>query len=247
MRGREVLDAIDDRLPHGSRVLPYRGFELVHSRRDSLVERLRAQGAYEPAVVEAIVEELRLAPAQTLVDVGANIGLLSLAVLARDPQSHVFAFEPAPRQHARLAETIRRNRLETRLTLHRLAVSDRAGTTAFAVHRSRRSPGDGFLDTGRAGRARRIVVETVTLDGWWEAAGRPPVGVVKLDVEGSELLALRGAKRLLTELGPVVVLEAHPVNLRAYGWSVAEVRAELEGLSYAVEQLEETELIARPA
>ena len=189
MRLRALVDALDRRLPHGRRVLSYRGFALVYSRGNTLVERIRAQGDYEPELTAQIVAELRRSEHRTFVDVGANIGIVSLAVLSGVPDARVFAFEPGPHQHELLAETIRRNGLGASITAHRLALADRAGTSSFAVHASWHAAGDGLMDTGRSGRARRVTVETDTLDRWWERAGRPPVDVVKL------LLAHAGQRR----------------------------------------------------
>jgi FkbM family methyltransferase len=246
MRLRSLARWMDPYLPHRRRVVEYAGFALVHGRGDSLVERIEKVGEYEPETIRAVVRTLTDSESRILVDVGANIGLVSLAALARVPGATVYAFEPGPRQHRLLAKTIRRNGLEGRLELSPLALSDTAGTARFAVHSSRHAAGDGFVDTGRGGKSRSMRVRTETLDRWWEARSRPDVAVVKIDTEGSELLVLRGASRLVAVCRPVLLLEIHEANLRVYPFGVDDVRREVEAMGYRLEELQPTEFVARP-
>lgn len=226
--------------------MDYAGYSLVYSRRNSLIERIERYGGYEQKTIAAIAREVEGSSSRALVDVGANIGLVSLAVLAAVPDSTAYAFEPGPHQHALLAETIRRNALAGRLELSSLALSECAGTAAFAAHTTRHAAGDGLLDTGRSGRARSVTVQTETLDRWWQARGRPPIAVVKLDTEGSELLILRGGRAMLEGCRPVLFLEIHEENLRVYPYGPEDVRAFTEGLGYSLEPLGRTEFVGRP-
>ena len=224
----------------------YAGFTLVYDRRNSLVGRIKRTGSYERETVEAITGALLASDSRILLDVGANIGLISLAVLEAVPDSVVYAFEPGLRQRSFLAQTVRRNDLERRLHISSLALSDTAGPAQFAVHPSRHAAGDGFLDTGRARKARLVTVETETLDAWWEHVGRPKVAVVKLDTEGSELLVLRGATAMLEVCRPVLFLEIQDENLHVYPFGPDEVHRAVEGLGYSLQPLERGEFVARP-
>lgn len=246
LRVREAVEKIDASLPHGRRTTLYAGYTLVHRRRNSLVERVARNGQYERAELDAIVGALNASTARTLVDVGANIGLISLAVLAAVPDGRVFAFEPGPEQYRLLAETVERNGLGSRLELSPLALSDAAGEAAFAVHSSRHAAGDGLVDTGRAGRTRTVTVQTDTLDAWWERKGRPTVDVVKLDTEGSELLILRGAASLVVACRPTIFLEIHEENLRRYPYGPEEVRRAIADLDYELDALGRADFVARP-
>jgi FkbM family methyltransferase len=245
-RLRPVADAIDERLPHGRRIIPYEGFELVYSRRTSVVERLVETGAYEPEVREALAAELARSRSRCLVDVGANVGLVTLAALADVPDARIFAFEPGRHQRDLLAETIRRNGLGDRISLSPFALGERPGTASFAVHSSRHAAGDGFRDTGRGGRARLTTVEVDTLDRWWERSGRPSLDVLKLDTEGSELLVLRGAEAVLAACRPVLVLEIQEENLWPYPFGAEQVREEVDRAGYELEPLTRADYLARP-
>lgn len=244
---RQLAERLDEYLPRRLRETRYVGFALVYSRGNSLVRRIEQVGQYEPETIGALISSLADSETRVLVDVGANIGLVSLATLAAVPDAVVYAFEPGPHQYRLLAETIRRNELEDRLVLSQLALSDSTGAAGFAVHPSPHAAGDGFLDTGRSGRSRSIRVQTETLDRWWDEHGRPAVAVVKIDTEGSEMLVLRGAARVLAACRPVLFLEIHEDNLRAYPFGVDEVYREVEGMGYLLEELADTEFVARPA
>jgi len=241
-----VLERVDELLPRPVRSTPYAGFQVVHDPSTSLIARVRETGSYEPVTVDAIVAALRRSSSPRFVDVGANVGLVTLGVLAALPTTHVIAFEPGPHQHDLLNETIHRNGLTDRVELHRLALADRPGQAEFVVHSRRHAAGDGLRDTGRSGRARTVAVDVGTLDGWWEAAGRPVVDALKLDVEGAELLALRGGEALLRSVRPTLFLEIDPRNIAPYPYDVRDVFAFLAELGYSVTEVEETEYMAVP-
>jgi FkbM family methyltransferase len=225
---------LDARRPPLLRTIRYRGFEVVYSRGTSLIERIRGGGDYEPELVEAVVARLRDAPQPALVDVGANIGLVSLGVLATVPSVRIHAFEPGSHAAMLLRRTIARNGLEERLTLTEAAVSDEDGAASFATHATRHASGDGLRDTGRAGEVVTTSVRTVRLDTWWADAGRPHVDVLKVDVEGAERLVFAGARELLGAERPTIFFELHPANLAPYPYEAADVLAQLADLGYGV-------------
>jgi FkbM family methyltransferase len=226
--------------------MTYQGFELVYSRRTSIVERLLTTGTYEPEVTSAIVAALRDSEDRVFVDVGANVGLVSLLVLDALPDARVYAFEPGRHQRELFAETIRRNGLSGKVELSALALSDAPGVATFAVHATRHAAGDGFLDTGRGGRARFETVDVDTLDDWWRRAFAPRIGVLKLDTEGSELLVLRGAEEAIARCRPTLVVEVHPQNIAPYPYAPEDVFRHIEGLGYVLEELTSTEFVAWP-
>ena len=195
----------------------YRGFEVSYDAGDALVDRIRGGDLYEPEVTRTLLRLLqRSSPAPLLVDIGANIGLVSLNLLSLLPSTRIHAFEPGPRTAELLRRTISNNHLDGAITLHALALSNESGTANFAQHSRRNCSGDGFVDTGRAGRCRSIEVATGTLDQWWEDVGRPGVDVIKIDTEGAELWVLEGGLTLLERCRPAIVLEVNSRNLARY-------------------------------
>lgn len=147
----------------------------------------------------------------TFVDVGANVGLLS--ILLADAVQHALLFEPNPVAAARARENIKINRLS--FDVYEVALSDETGTVAFEDN--------GGVDTcnrtvsGFSTRSRTITVPRTTFDRFLEQRGPlgSPVTLVKIDVEGHENWVLRGMRQLLLEQRPIVMFEyLQRMNLR---------------------------------
>jgi FkbM family methyltransferase len=136
-------------------------------------------------------------------DVGANVGIYTLlASLRAGPSGRVYAFEPLARNLHYLHCHVAMNRLRNCAVMEAV-VSDAEGTQRFAAasweHAMGRLSTDGELE-----------VPSVTLDNciYGEKALRPP-DVIKIDVEGAEILVLQGASRALTEHRPSLFVEVH--------------------------------------
>jgi FkbM family methyltransferase len=172
-------------------VLPW-GLPTVVSSSDVLGRGIIRRNVHELAVTEAM---WRLtSPADVAVDVGANAGYFTalLAFRARE----VLSFEPHPRLAARLTNVIADWPVAYRekVTLTAAAVSERSGTAVLSIPTEFvRNEGLATLNPGHP-TAEGIEVQTVSLD---EAVGGRGVGVMKIDVEGHELSAFRGATELL--------------------------------------------------
>lgn len=141
------------------------------------------------------------AQAGCVVDVGAHHGHSTLELLAVFPQARVHAFEPEGTNHA--AAEINLAGHEGRVVLHRAALSDRDGTATLQVNSH-----DGthsLLEIGAqrfwgawAGKVGEAEVPTATLDSYAAAMGIGRIDLLKMDIQGAELAALRGAVGLLS-------------------------------------------------
>jgi FkbM family methyltransferase len=140
-------------------------------------------------------------PGMRAIDVGANHGIyaLTLARLA-GPDGLVVAVEPGGEVARRLERAIAHNGVGCRLV--RAAIADTVG--AGTLHHRGGSELASLLASG-AGAGEPVAV--TTLDALWRELGEPPLDFVKLDVEGFEPQALRGAARLLAQASPLVMLE----------------------------------------
>jgi methyltransferase, FkbM family len=225
--------------------ITYQGFSLHYSPGTSIVERFKKNGSYEPEEVAALalvaVQDER---PTVFLDIGANIGMISLAVLRHVPKATIYAFEPGQHQREYLEKNILANQLEKSIKAFPLALSDKRGSALFAVHDPSDASGDGLRDTGRAGGCSFVEVQTDTLDNWWQENGCPAVTLIKMDVEGAEFFVLQGATKLLTTCRPVILLEAHATNLKAYGLNVHKLLSAITEYGYKIcslDQIEATE------
>jgi FkbM family methyltransferase len=181
---------------------PLRGMRIVTSWHDYPAAIL---GYTERKLTDWLTANAR--PGETWLDVGANCGYTSLAMCrAVGSKGRVFAFEPALATAACLEGTARANRLDQLVCLP-FALSDAPAPTVsrFATER-------GMIDSQLPSEgAEMIAITAVGLDAIWEGvAGDDPVVLgIKIDVQGMELDALRGMRRLLETHRPTIVLEIH--------------------------------------
>ncbi len=147
---------------------------------------------------------------RTVIEVGANIGMTTAALVVRDKAAHVIAFEPDPSNLARLHETLDLNGITEKVTVYPAAISDRTGTAALAL--SGTNTGDHIIGDipGRA----TVQVEVLRLDD--VHVDYEQVALAWIDVQGHEAHALAGADRLLSADIPVLV-EYGPEWLRNSG------------------------------
>lgn len=178
-------------------------------------------GSYEPELQDAIGRHIR--PGMVIYDVGANIGYISL-MLARavGEGGRVLAFEPLPANAERIRRNIALNPEGSRVELHQLAISNGPGVVRFRIHASNAM---GRMETvaGRSeGYTESIEVTTAGLDELVFERGLPAPDVIKMDIEGGEVLALPGAARLLAEKHPLLLLELHGPQAAGVAWQVLQ-------------------------
>lgn len=152
-----------------------------------------------------------LDPGHAIIDVGANVGYMSLVASWRvGSGGSVVAFEASPATFSRLAQ------LRTpynNVTRHHLALADREGELEFSLGPADHSGMASLRPV--AGSQGRIVVKAVTLDPLLKDL--PRSRLVKIDVEGAELLALRGMTELIARDRPLMILELTPSFLASFG------------------------------
>jgi FkbM family methyltransferase len=177
-------------------------------------------GTYEPDLQAAIVELVQ--PGSVVYDLGANIGYISLLLARRVGEAgRVYAFEALPANLERLRANLALNRLVQRVVVVPGAVGDSSQPVRFLVGPS---GGTGKMDRS-AGRQEldypgEVTVPGVILDEFVYQDGNPPPQVVKVDIEGGEVLALPSMRRILTEARPVVLLELHGPQAARVAWEV---------------------------
>jgi FkbM family methyltransferase len=135
--------------------------------------------------------------AKVVLDVGANAGIYSLAALAVQPDVVVHAFEPTPEIAARLRATAKLNGLKN-LYVHEVAVLRDDGQATLKRFRGELGNNEGMnfvvRDIGNSDAER---VKSVSLDQFCQDHSIDQVDLLKLDVQGQEYSALKGAERLI--------------------------------------------------
>lgn len=219
----------------------YLGFIVYYTKGAGLINRIRfgnTNSVYEFDLVNSICTKLKNKANPIFLDIGANIGLISLAVIKEVPDVKVFSFEPGYVAYKSFDTTIFANKLEAKLKLSNLALSDSTGSIDFFSHEDSDTSGDGFIDTGRAkSLAKKITVKTDTLDNWLENQKLNKIDLIKIDVEGAELLVLKGASISLKKYKPIIFLEISKENLKVYPYNEADILNYLESIDYSLYDL----------
>lgn len=134
-------------------------------------------------------------------DVGAHVGFYTLlASKLVGPEGRVIAFEPLPRNLHFLRGHLRLNKIDNVEIIER-ALSDSEDEVSF-------SEGENSFNA-RIDPSGWVTVQTATLDELVARAGLPAPDFVKMDIEGAEVLALNGARRMLTSHHPTIFLTTH--------------------------------------
>lgn len=175
-------------------------------------------GTYEVDLQAAVADLVE--PGMVAYDVGANIGYISLLLARRVGETgRVFAFEALPANLERLHANLALNDLASRVQVVPAAVVDGEGAVRFRVGPSGgMGKAEGSAGRQEASYQRTINVEGISLDAFVYQRGHPLPAVVKMDIEGGEVLALPGMVRLLVEVRPLVLLELHGTQAASRAW-----------------------------
>ena len=199
------------------------------------------RGNYEKAELDFV--RRTVGPGQTVLDIGANIGLFTITMASlTGPTGRVYAFEPLEEQATLLARSVAENDFADRVVLERAAVSDQPGSGHLISAPKTTNAGGAYLKAGEVPLGHEVnQVKLITLDTY---PVRRPVHFIKIDVEGAELLAFRGAKELLKQDHPVILSELHPEQLsKVSGCTASEFVAELESYNYKCHELRGSQLV----
>jgi FkbM family methyltransferase len=140
--------------------------------------------------------------ANLIFDVGAHTGQSTLEYLTNFPHARIFSFEPdATNAAAALAAAAH---YRQRCSLHQLAISDSDGSAQFHINshdgtHSLFAIGEQEYWAGPAHEIRQVTVQTKTLDSFIADHDLSQVDILKMDIQGGELAALKGAHNLLTQ------------------------------------------------
>lgn len=178
-----------------------------------------------------------LQPGMVMVDVGANIGEITMAAAHRvGPGGRVFAFEPMSSLYARLREHIEANRLG-QVTVVKCGLSDQVGSAQLfsaseTFHDGTEHQGLGTLYSSTARATPTETIEIDTLDKFIGGRDLAQVDLIKIDVEGAELPVLKGAGNVLARFRPYLVIEIQHETSEQAGYKASDILEFLEPLGY---------------
>lgn len=210
--GRALLRAFDlpvwvkiDCLPHSVRINMFRNAAYIGNT-----------DAMEPEIRTCFDLLAETYPLSVFWDIGANVGFYSYYLHGKVEGLLVTAFEPDPGNLANLKATKTRKKLDW-LNIRQEAVSNNISNSSFYVDTlasvtGSLVDGDEVIDNKLHGvKVSSVInVPTTTLDKELETASPD---LIKIDVEGAELLVLEGGDKLLSESRQILVIEVKRENM----------------------------------
>lgn len=185
--GRYTMDPVTKRTINGV---------VVELDRDVQYHRMMMFDLYEENVLNYLRKELR--PGMVVFDPGCNIGYFAAQLMGMvQPGGQVWSFEPSPICQERIARNNRPGALPGWRLFH-MALTSHSGTMTFFDTPRVITRGYAVLEDANTPKDRiPVKVEVTSLDDFCAKHGIVHIDFLKLDIEDSELPALRGAQRLL--------------------------------------------------
>jgi FkbM family methyltransferase len=176
----------------------------------------------------------------TVLDVGANVGLVAIPLarhLKRSGGGKLIAIEPVKSNFDRLVQSIQLNDLADVVSPFCIALGDREGEVEFARENSGdASTGNAMLSVAVDGKTGYdfSTVKMTMLNAFAAQNDLPPVDFVKVDIEGAEVLFLRGGSEFLQQSRPVIYGEFNSDLMPKYGHTFLDVVAIVQPWDYRI-------------
>ena len=188
------------------------GFLMRLSLEDHIEKQLFWYGSYEQKEMQVLLKFIQ--SDALVIDIGANIGYVSLLASSVVVNGTVVAFEPGIVALERLHQNLALNP-SLKIIVIPKALGNQVRECAYYPS-SDENLGMSGLTPAENFSGKKDVVAMTTLDLVAAEQGWPKIDVVKLDVEGAELLVLQGMKSILTNFRPSLFIEIASSNLARF-------------------------------
>jgi FkbM family methyltransferase len=193
--------------------------------------RILARVPYERAQFDHARQEIAERDLDLVIDIGANFGLYAIVLGLEPSVREVIAFEPVKRNYNQLLANVFANRLDGKVTAHRVALSDK-NISGQTIHIDPNSTNLARFDVSTADRPADVFRESETIsvarfDDILPLDGRR--AFVKIDVEGEAERCLAGMENFFAKNKGVVQIEVSdcepgvPAIMERYGWKLLRV------------------------
>jgi|GEM_PF-3775045 len=211
-------------------------------QKDVAVSGGLSMGIHEPIEIELFRKSIR--PGMVVIDIGANLGYYSvIAAGAVGPTGKVFAYEPEEKNFALLSKNTQANAF-TWLTPLKIGLSNSKGTNTLYLaddHTGIHS----FINNRNA--TRTLTISTETLDDSLKAYGSPQVDVIKIDIEGVDILALEGMKETIERSPQLTIFtELYPQAITRLGRKPIELLQIFSDQGFSVSIIDENTKTIQP-
>mgnify|MGYP001562904716 CR=1 FL=1 len=209
-------------------------WKLLLDKDDVAMSGYLALGSYEPETIRIFKESMK--EGATVVDIGTNIGYYTIIAGKKvGPMGKVFGYEPNTDSFNLLQRNILINNFDN-ITPVNMALSNILGERVlyFGDNKCTHS----FADNRKTGKNE--MVPTDTLDNSLKKYGSPKIDVIKMDIEGAEILALEGMTETIERSPELVIFtELYPKAIRRLGKSPIELLEKMRDLGFSISVIDE--------
>ncbi len=204
------------------------GFYMLLTPSEHIQQQLFWYGYYEKPLADMIKKILQ--PGNVFLDIGANIGYFSLLAANSEPTSKIISFEPVKNLFQKLEENVSLNDLKNITTLN-VAIGEINGEKELFISAADNLGMSSFQQPENYS-GKKENVKIISIDSWFRTARLSKVDLIKLDVEGSELAALKGMQGVLQNFKPLVIAEINPETLGLFTLTPADIFDYLNKLDF---------------
>ncbi len=203
---------------------------------DVAVSGSLALGSFEETEVNIFREKLEAG--MTVIDIGANIGYYTIIAGKRiGVNGKVLAFEPEENNFSLLSRNIALNKL-TNVTALKIALTNKLGGELLYLDDNNK--GHHSLSSKNPETEKKIKVRTNTLDGILENFGSPKVDIIKMDIEGAEVLVLEGMTKTIGKNPKLIIFtEFYPEAIKRLGYSPLKFLKNLMDSGFSLSEIDE--------
>lgn len=191
------------------------------------LERYSAHTRNEISMLRTMIRE-----GDNILDIGAHVGTFSVPfAVFSNRKGKVYSFEANPETYNLLLKNIQVNSLDNVIIPANAVVSMEGGLGFSASLPDRENSGTYYFKA--ASEDSESIVYSVNIDEWHDQLTLDQdIGLVKIDVEGAELLVLESCRKVLKQFKPVLYIEINTEALRRFGATCQDIENILSPLGY---------------
>ena len=206
----------------------HNSFYMLLNPTEHIQQQLFWYGYYEKELSDLLKKMLRTN--DVFIDIGANIGYFSLLSAKILPSIKVFSFEPVKVLFQKMNENFSLNDSKNIVAINAavgemneqreiyLSAPDNLGMSSFQQPEN------------YSGKKEKV--EVIAFDDWFKTSGLKKISLIKLDIEGSEVAALKGMRVVLEEQKPALIVEINPETLSQFDLKPLDIYNYLNQLNF---------------
>ena len=198
---------------------------------DYLTQAIHIKGTMEPYFHEIV--NVLVSRNDVILDIGANIGTHSVIFSRKSKLGKVYAFEPQSLTFSILQNNILYNSLTNVIPLHyAITTLDNHAVSMDNFSFVGKRVNNGALRLSPF-KNKQIIGE-VSLSRTIDSFNFKQVNFIKMDIQGSEIMALAGAKRTIKKSRPTMFIEIEQIHLEALGYTTIQLIEKIRSFQYVI-------------